>query len=268
MYKLVLADLDFTLLDDNRNVSRETIETIKKIKQSGVNFGICSGRSFMSLKRFCDMFEINKPGNICICYNGSTLYEPYNNNIISQSKIKYEYAIEIINFLRNYDVDIIAYDTDKVITEKHTPRIDEYMKMSVLEPMIFQRFEDYIKGDVTKILIKSTAENLKKVETDFKKSELNEKVLTFYSSKDLFEFNPLNVNKGSGVKALSIYTGIPLSEIIAVGDNHNDISMLEAAGLGIAVANANEYVKKAADYVCTASNNDCVMEEIYEKFIK
>lgn len=268
MYKLILADLDFTLLDDNRNVSRETLEAVKKIQKAGVEFGICSGRSFMSLKRFTEMFNINKIGNLCICYNGSVIYEPYDNNIISQIKIKMDYAIEILSFLRNYDVDIIIYDTDKVMAEKLTPRVEEYMRISVLEPIIFNKFEDYIKGDITKILIKGNNEDLKKIEEEFLKNELSKKVLSFFSSKDLFEFNPLGVDKGNGVIKLSEYTGIPLSDIITIGDNYNDISMIEKAGLGVAVANANDDVKKIADYVTKATNNQCVMEEIYEMFIK
>lgn len=267
-YEFLLLDLDFTLLNNNREISEKNRLAIKEAGKKGVKTVICTGRSYMSAQKFIDRLELNKKGNYAIAYNGGIIYEPYNNNILTEHKLKKEHCIEIIKELKKFDIGIIVYSTDTLVIEKRTKEIDDYCRISALEPMITLKFEDFIGNNISKILIKANnREVLEKIELHFKALDISKKITMFFSSSDLFEFNPLNIDKGSAVLDLSRLTGIPTSKFIACGDNHNDISMIKNAGLGIAVKNGINEIKAAADYVTQRTNDEDAIAEVIEKFI-
>ena len=90
----------------------------------------------------------------------------------------------------------------------------------------------------------------------------------FFSGENILEFNPPGIDKGTALVEFAEIMGIDVSQIIAIGDNFNDVSMIEAAGLGIAVCNAPESVRERADYVTEHDNNDSAVFEIINKFIE
>lgn len=267
-YKFLLLDLDFTLLNNNREISDKNKEAILKASQAGVKTVICTGRSYMSAEKFIKQLELYKKGNYAIAYNGGIIYEPFNNNIILEHKLNKTDALEIISELRGFDVGIIVYSTNTLVIEQMCPEIEQYCKISALEPMITQQFESFIQDNISKILIKSHDRKvLSEIENHFKNTDLINRVTMFYSSSDLFEFNPLNIDKGSAVIELSKYVGEDLSTFIACGDNYNDINMIKNAGLGVAVKNGVNEIKAAADYITENTNDENAIAEVIEKFI-
>lgn len=267
-YKLLLLDLDFTLLDNNRQISENNRKAILRAGENGVKTVICTGRSYMSAEKFIKRLELDKKGNYAIAYNGGIIYEPYNNNVITEHKLKKEDVVEIISELKCFDIGIIVYTTDALFIEKRTKEIDDYCRISALEPIIIKNFEELPKSNISKILVKAFDKKiLDKIDKHFKSLELSKRITSFYSSRDLYEFNPLNIDKGSALIELSKITGIPSDEIIACGDNSNDINMVKNAGLGVAVKNGIDEIKAAADYITERTNDEDAIAEVIEKFI-
>lgn len=266
-YKLLLTDLDATLLNDNKEISYQNKIAIDKALKSGIKTVICSGRSYMSLDKFVKQLSLDRQGNYGICYNGAIIYETLNNNILVEHNLKKEYALEVINECKKFDTDIIVYMDEKLIIEKYTEQIKSYCETSGITPLIVDNFNDIIINDVSKVLLKSENENLNIIFEHLKLNGFNNKLNMFFSSPVLFEFTDNNVDKGTGLCELAKILNIDKSEVIAVGDQYNDISMIEEAGLGIAVANAVSEAKKAADYITIRNNNESALEEVIEKFI-
>lgn len=267
-YKYLLLDLDFTLLNNKREISQKNKEAILKATEKGVKTVICTGRSYMSAEKFIKALELNKKGNYAIAYNGGIIYEPENNKILVEHKLEKADALKIVNELRKFDVGIIVYSSDTLVIEERRKEIDDYCRISALEPMITASFDSFIQDNISKILIKSfDREKLKEIDEHFNKTDLKDKITRFYSSNDLYEFNPLNIDKGSAILELSQYLGEDISSFIACGDNFNDISMVKNAGLGVAVKNGVEEIKAVADYVTEKTNDEDAIAEVIEKFI-
>jgi len=263
-YKVILTDLDETLLDNHKTITNKNKQAIKKIINNNVKFIINSGRSYMSINPFLKELELDKKGNIGVCYNGSIIYETDTNRHIIDHRVKKNDAIKVIDIISIFDADILVYIDNRLIVEKINNQIDNYCKISKLTPIV-GKFKEYINQDVSKILLMGKYEILKKAEG----------LLNIYnnfsvelSSDNLLEINKKDINKGSAVIDISKILNINISDIIAVGDNFNDISMIKKAGLGIAVANAKKEVKESADYVLESDNNNSIMNEIFYKFIK
>lgn len=267
-YKYLLLDLDFTLLNNQREISEKNKEYILKATEKGIKTVICTGRSYMSAEKFIKKLELNKKGNYAVAYNGGILYQPEDNKILIEHKLNKNDALEIIRELKKFDVGVIVYATDTLVIEERRAEIDDYCRISALEPMITQNFEEFIQDNISKILVKSLdKEKLRAIEEHFKKTDLANRVTMFYSSSDLYEFNPLNIDKGSAIVELSQYLGESLDCFIACGDNFNDISMVKNAGLGVAVKNGVEEIKAVADYITERTNDEDAIAEVIEKFI-
>lgn len=268
-YKYILTDLDFTLLDDSRLIPKANIEAAAKLERLGIKLVLASGRSFMSLAKFINRLNLNKKGNYAIGYNGGIIYEADTNNILIEHKLSSNLANRIIKECKKFDVDIIIYDTDKLIAESRSEKVNEYCRISGIEPII-TNLSEYLslsEKEISKILLKSNNNELKKAEQYFMASDISKYAAIFFSSSDLFEFNPYGIDKGSALEEFAELMNVSSEEIIAVGDNYNDIPMIERAGLGIAVSNAVPEAKAAADYVTISDNNAGVFKEIIEKFI-
>jgi len=265
MYKLLVCDLDGTLLDDRGNFPENNLIYIKKITDAGVAFAICSGRSYLSLARFEKTLGLDKPGCFGIGFNGAMVYETASHKILLDERLARETAFEIISAARNYNVELVVYDGDRLIAEKATPFQIHYAERAGLELQLIDSYGD-LPNDVSKILLLGEPENLQTAARDFS-GMIGGRATQFFSSPGLYEFLSPTANKGTGLKFLAAHLGIPIERTVAVGDQMNDIDMIRAAGLGVAVANALPAVKAAADYVSETTNNYGILSDsnLFEK---
>lgn len=267
MYKLILCDLDATLLNDDKNIPDINIEYINKAIEKDCKFVLSSGRSNMSLNDFNKKLGLNVKGCYCIGYNGGIIYEADTLNILSEHLLNGSLAVKAVRLCRRYDVDIMVYYNEKLYFEKASERIDIYAKRSRLIPIFLDSLEDICINDVSKVIIIGRNSVLKNIENQVYKSGLNKEITTFFSASDLYEFNPLNIDKGTALSELSKILNIAPEHIIAIGDNMNDISMVERAGLGVAVKNGTPEIKAVANYVTQRTNNEGAVAEVIEKFV-
>ncbi|WP_079425790.1 Cof-type HAD-IIB family hydrolase [Clostridium oryzae] len=266
MYKLLALDLDGTLLKNDKTISDKTFKAIEKARQKGVKVVLATGRPANGIKYYIDYLNLDSDDEFAITFNGSAVQTLKSGKLLfekslSGKDLKYLYKIS-----RDFNVHIHAFDsTDYCITPVKN-------KFSELEANINRialkevDFDSYLDNDkIIKVLLVEEKEKLDYVEKNLPR-HVYEKYSVMRSSPIFLEFLEPNTNKSTGIKYLSEILNIKREEIICMGDAGNDIHMIKYAGLGVAMENAFENVKLAADYV-TKSNEEDGVAHVIEKFI-
>ncbi|WP_213621124.1 Cof-type HAD-IIB family hydrolase [Paenibacillus sp. J22TS3] len=241
-YRLLALDMDGTLLNDNHEISPKTAEWIGKAAAAGVHVCLSTGRSFNEAVPFGDQLGLNTP---MITVNGSevwkTPHELYRRELLDKELVKQMHGIAA-----ELGVWFWAYSVEGSYNEKnwdpalvdvnHWIKFGYHTEDADLRHQILMRLQDMGGLEITN------------------------------SSPYNFEINPEGVNKATGIKIVCELLGLDMSQVIAVGDSLNDLAAIQAAGLGVAMGNAQLAVQENADYV-TASNNDDGIAEVIQKFI-
>ena len=261
MYKLLFTDLDDTLLNTDGSISEENIAAVKKALKHGCKVVICSGRSNMSIEKFNKTLGIK---DYTIGYNGGIIYK--GDEVIICHYLEKQLVCDIIDFCRSYKVDLQLYQDNQLWLDNETQRTKDYCLRSVLTPRVVDDLKLHLTDRVNKVIILADHDILKKLEKNMP-NHISDNCCTFFSHNYLFEFNPPGITKGTAVKELADYLKIPLSQVIAIGDNENDIPMIKSAGLGIAVKNAITPALESADYITTNTNDNNAVAEVIDKFI-
>ena len=269
MYKLIACDMDETLLNTkDRKVSAKNVETIQKARQKGVKFVPATGRGYRSIQgTLNELGLIDLPNEYVISFNGGAITENQNNRLLHFDGIPFELAEEFFKRGLNYDVCIHVYTLDTVYVYNFTDNEKAYLNGRMEVEEFFDKNIDFLKGqEIVKALYVNTNQDyLHQIAEDLK--DITADVDVSYSSNRYIEFNHKGVNKGQGLLNLAKRLGIKQEETIAIGDNFNDISMIEAAGLGVGVANCVEGIKPQCDYITSATCDEDAVAEVIDKFI-
>lgn len=269
-YKLIACDLDETLLDSNHNICTENITAITKAAQLGVKFVPATGRGFIGIQSILDQLDlIQKDNQYVISFNGAAITENKNNKIISFDGVPFSKINELFQFGLKKDVAMHIYTAETFyvynLNDDEKTRLDHQKTPYVVltEPSI----EILKDTPIAKILYQN-------LDTDYMRSFEKEMAPIVeghcditYSSNRYMEFNATGVNKGRAMLNLAKRLNIKPEETIAVGDNYNDMAMLQMAGLSVAAGNSVDGIKEIADYVCENDNNQGVVAELIHKYI-
>lgn len=271
MYKLVAIDLDGTLLDMNKEISERNKKAIGLARKKGVRVVICSGRVYTGARLYAKQLNLNDPIIAC---NGAIITDGLDGNVIHSEYLNTEECFKIIDICKQHDVYYHVYAGNTMLTERLGFTSLKYYEKNKALPekdrvdiQVVKDMKEEIKrleNKVLKFVIVTDQEDLLK---QVRKDMLKVPGVDIMSSNfDNFEVVNKGVNKGAALKKLSEIYGISGKEMIAIGDNENDISMLKFAGLGVAMANGEDLAKDAASYVTAANTEDGVALAI-EKFI-
>lgn len=265
MYKLVAIDLDGTLLKGDNTISGKTQKAIKAAKKKGIKIILSSGRPIEGIERYLNELKLTGEDDYVISFNGSLVQCVKDKKIISRKVLKGSDLIYLYNISVQIGVNIHAFSQIGCIT----PKISKYTELEGNNDQIPIKIVDFNtvdrKEDVFKVMMIDEPEILEKA---IKKipEEVYDKYTVVRSEPYFLEFQNKNSNKGEGIKAVSEYLGIKQKDIICIGDADNDIDMIKFAGLGVAMGNAFDEVKKAADYITSTNEEDGVAYAI-ERFV-
>lgn len=270
-YKLICIDMDGTLLNDKKIISDRNLKAIALANKKGVKIAVCTGRIFNSAEFFSELLAVNSP---VIASNGAYIIEKYKDEEIYKAILGVERCKQLLSVFHQYDIYPHYYTKDIVFTEKLIHSSSFYtevnktlpkhkqVKIVVVEDWdeVFHKYEKEIfKG----IGVDDDLEKIQKAKASLRDTKEFEVVSSHFNN---FEAMNKGVSKGNAVKILSDYYGIDRSQVICIGDSENDLSMIEFAGLGVAMGNANQDVKMMAQYVTDSNNCDGVAKAI-EKFV-
>lgn len=262
-YKLIAIDLDGTLLNEKKEITAKNKQSIRKCVDNGIKVVLSSGRAVENITNYIDYLEI-KDG-YGSAYHGSTIFKAGTNEIVKETFLNSDVAKRIISELINYEnIGIIIFTKNCACSFNINKYVDTYNTKKNIEIKLIKSIDE-INSDISKILIKAKRETLIDLREKFRHYKDESKII--FSELSLLEFMSLETNKGYSLEQIAKYYNIDLKETIAIGDNYNDMEMIEKAGLGVAVNNAVDDLKNIADYVTINSNEDDAISEVIEKFI-
>ncbi|HYF83930.1 MAG TPA: Cof-type HAD-IIB family hydrolase [Clostridia bacterium] len=276
-YKMLVSDMDYTLLNKEKTVSEKNREAIRKAIEKGVHIVVATGRIYTSARVYAKLLGVCTP---IIASNGAIIREAVFNNPMDTEKTIYrnilpmEAVNEMIRLSHKYGIFSHFFTDDTIYAEKLVN-----VSMRYTEWNKFLGVEDQVKIKIVEDVEKAVAEDkvqiLKAVAVDRDSEKIQRLrdsivetgiVSVTQSMKDNLEVMNQGVTKGNAVKMLAEMYGIKREEIIAIGDNENDISMIEYAGMGIAMGNAEESLKSVANHITGDYQEDGVAEAI-KRFI-
>ncbi len=270
MYKLIASDLDETLLDDDHQIPQRVIDAVHAAEKAGARFVPSTGRPFGSAKGVLQTLGLDgSADDYVLSFNGGCVTRNDSDEPMTTSFLSKETAEAIYQAGREYGVCLHINTLDPVYLYNYVPEERAYIegRMNIIET--FMPSLDFLgnTGVVKIIYMSLDMDYLRRIERELAEKGVTEGLDVYYSGNRYLEFNAPGTNKGAGLARLAERLGIDMSQTIAIGDNSNDISMIRAAGLGCAVANATDEAKAAADYVCEADNNAGAVAEVIEKFV-
>jgi len=262
-YKLMAVDIDGTLLNSRNELTWKTKFAIRQAVERGLIFTICTGRSIQGVQPIIKELGIDLP---FITYNGAMIVMGKSREILYEKKLSPEDSIAIIDLGLKFDTTVVAWVDNKLFVNKLNERAESYSKLNNTPAVQFTDPREIIEDGATKILWYDTAENINRFEKEME--EYLGDTVNFHTSQPVFlEFVNKEATKANAMEALGRYFNVTREEMIAVGDGYNDISMLCYAGLGVAMGNAPEEVKKIAGYVTCSNDNDGVAHVIYKYYL-
>jgi len=265
--KLLCVDLDGTLLDDDKNISTGNIKAIEEMIARGHKFAIVTGRPLTSALIVARENGLDREGSFIATFNGGQIYDCSKGCVISETRMPMEYAEYVFKKADEAGLHIHTYDDKNVICASKSPELDFYLKNTKLEGVITENPLDYITKNPIKLIVMSMEG--RKVLEPFRDSIAKwceGKLSSIFSNPHLLEYSSPEIGKGNAIRMLAGILGVDIADVIACGDEENDLSMIEAAGVGVAMVNGTDEVKSVADYITENSNNEDGISEVIARF--
>ena len=269
--RLIALDLDGTLLDSKKNLPERNRESLLECVRRGIHVVPCTGRNVVGVPD-----EVRQiPGiRYAITVNGGILADMENNQVLDERLISPETAVEIYDMVSQYHVMCDAYIQGGGISRRYCfEHMDEYGVAPEVQEIVrrtrvpVDSVREYIKEHNCKVeKLNMFFSHLEERALVRRKLEARGDVLISSAFSYNLEINGFGATKGEGLLRLAQILGVKQEETMAFGDGENDFSMIEKAGIGVAMANGEEKLKERADYIAP-SNDDAGVAQIIEKLV-
>lgn len=263
--KVLILDIDGTIAGQSNQVSDKTKQAIRKIQAQGVKVGLATGRMYCSAKRFHEEIQAKLP---IIAYNGAWIQDPSTNELLSHRPVKAEIAHELLTYFRQSSwqdlIEVHLYFNDELYVEEVTMKTDSYIERSGITVRVVEDFSPLLQENPTKVLALSpNADVISQMLTELNQRYQNKQLYLTQSNPIYLEATQVGVNKGEAVKYLAEkILGVTSAEVMAIGDNFNDLAMLEYVGTSVAMGDAPQAIKEIVDWVAPDVENHGVAEAI------
>ena len=263
MYKMVAIDLDDTLLTDDHEITIENSRAISKALEMGVAVCLVSGRSYSSIKRYIEYLKLS---HLTGSLNGACIIEPFSDKLLHSFSIDKALGCEIIKRIEGHGVHINFYHGYRVVCKEKNQFSELYRSTVGTEAEYVGVLSEYaLSTEAGKLLLLDKTEKLEEIRLELLEC-YGDQINMTYSKPDFLEIYRKDISKGQALKKIADFYGIGTDEIIAIGDGENDISMIQCAGMGVAMGNAPLKVKESADFV-TYSNNESGVAHALNKLL-
>lgn len=265
--KLVAIDIDGTLLNEKREITNEVKKTISAAISKGIVIVLCTGRPLPGVQDQLNELDLFQDNDHVITYNGALVQQTKSGKIISHHGLSHEDFLEIEVMARRIGSHLHSIDDKAIYTSNRDISVYTIQEASLVKMPLKYRTPEEMTPEINlvKMMMIDEPEILDAAIARLPKS-FREKYTTVKSAPYYFEVLNKNASKGAAVAKLSQYLGIKQEEIMAIGDNENDLSMIEYAGLGVAMGNAIPLVKKTA-HVVTTTNDEHGVAEAIKKYV-
>jgi Cof subfamily protein (haloacid dehalogenase superfamily) len=262
LYKMITIDVDDTLLTDENIVSKATQAALKEAIDRGLHVTLATGRMFASAKQVASQLELNVP---LITYQGSLVKNLMDEHILYERSVPKEAASWLFEAAIQKGYHTQVYWNDTLYALYDNEKVRQYSSISKVPYHIEPDYTKLLDKPLTKILFIEEPEVLDTFAKEIT-ANIGELVHVTKSKPFFLEVLHKEGTKGHAVTFLADYYGCDLSEVISIGDSWNDREMIELAGLGVAMGNAVDSLKKIADYI-TLSNNEDGVKHVIDRFV-
>ncbi|HXP95531.1 MAG TPA: pyridoxal phosphatase [Telmatospirillum sp.] len=269
-FKLIALDLDGTLLNSQRTIWPESVRALDQARQKGIQVVIVTGRHHVTTYPYHHLLALDTPA---ICCNGTYVYDFRTRSALATNPLEKEQVSAILAVARRYDLQCSVYAENAVAFEVETERVRRLRDWaeSVALPVrptihMVKTFEHFLETEtiIWKIEVSHAEQQVLRTATEALSATMA--LSCDFSWHNMVDIVRLGNSKGGRLIEWARSQGFEPSEVIAFGDNHNDISMLAQAGMGIAMGNSDETVKAAADWV-TGDHDSFGIAQALERFV-
>lgn len=258
--KMLVLDIDGTIFKKDYTITDTLKKALKDLVKREIKVVLCTGRMYAATKSIAEEIGLNTP---VICYQGGLIKNFYNDSTtLCETTVQPDLALEIIKELKNRDIFFNLYINDKLIVEKDCDYIKEYVKARNLSYNVVENCEALDFNGINKILaIDNDTDLISNLQKEMAQ-KYKDSLYIVKSTPRFCEFSNITATKGNAVRYLANMWNIEKQEIMACGDNDNDIEMLLAAGTKVAMGNATDGLKEIADFITDTVDNDGVVKAI------
>ena len=267
-YKIFFSDLDHTLLI-GQNIPAFNLEAINKLKEKGVKFVICTGRSYNLMSHLLkELNTENEENEYTICNSGGVIYENKNQKMLFYKGLDNETVNLVFEFGKKYKDILILFETFDKPYVFNEEMVDKE-KWKGFEYNVMHNLDDLKDKKINRMLFHVKEHDyILKIEDEINHNKNLEGKISCYQTANLFlEINSFGISKGAALKWLSNYLNVDVKDTIAIGDDYNDESMIKEAGLGCCVKSAKDDIKKISKYICELDYFEGSVKEVIDKFI-
>ena len=263
-YRLIAMDLDGTLNNDEKQITEITKNALMAAQQRGIRLALASARPSPGLYRERDVLCLQDHEGILMSYNGGRIVDAATGKVLFETSMPLDETKAVLRFLENLPVTPILDDgVQFYVTDKNAYMVEYECWNNQMVCSEVENLAEFISFAPVKILMSVQPEILKDVQAQIA-AFLPEDLTVVQTAAFYLEVIPKVINKGQGIRDICRTLGISPEEVIAFGDAANDIPMLQAAGVGVAMGNAADAVKAAADKITRTNNEDGIAAALAE----
>lgn len=265
-YEIIVLDLDGTLTNRDKIITPRTKDALMKAQEAGKIVALASGRPTAGVEPLAKELELSRFGSFILSYNGGMITNCGTGETVFSAMLPLESNGKIIALSQEHRVDILTYHGGEIIT--NNKKCPYAVKESEINHLPLREVEDmagYVDFQVPKFMMLDDGDYMVTVEPKVK-AAMGRDFSVYRSEPYFLEIMPKGIDKARSLERLLLTLGLTKEEMIACGDGYNDLTMINYAGLGVAMENAVLPVRKAANYI-TASNNDDGVGLVVEKFM-
>lgn len=258
-YSIIALDLDGTLTNSEKNITPRTFDALMKAQREGVRLVLASGRPTFGIAALANQLQLADYGGYVLSYNGGRIIDWCEKTVIFSQVVDQKLVPILYDFAEKAQLPIVTYLPDAILASKNEGEyLAEEARINGMPVVVAQNFVEeamQIAGGSTKFLIPGEPELLIQLESEMK-AALSEQMEVFRSAPFFLELPPKGIDKAQSLQRLLTHLGLERESLMAFGDGFNDLSMIQFAGQGVAMANAVEEVKSIADFVTTSNEED------------
>lgn len=258
-YSIIALDLDGTLTNSEKNITPRTFDALMKAQREGVRLVLASGRPTFGIAALANQLQLADYGGYVLSYNGGRIIDWCEKTVIFSQVVDQKLVPILYDFAEKAQLPIVTYLPEAILASKNEGEyLAEEARINGMPVVVAQNFVEeamQIAGGSTKFLIPGEPELLIQLESDMK-AALSEQMEVFRSAPFFLELPPKGIDKAQSLQRLLTHLGLERESLMAFGDGFNDLSMIQFAGQGVAMANAVEEVKSIADFVTTSNEED------------
>ena len=258
-YSIIALDLDGTLTNSEKIITLRTFDALMKAQREGVRLVLASGRPTFGIAALANQLQLADYGGYVLSYNGGRIIDWCEKTVIFSQVVDQKLVPILYDFAEKAQLPIVTYLPDAILASKNEGEyLAEEARINGMPVVVAQNFVEeamQIAGGSTKFLIPGEPELLIQLELEMK-AALSEQMEVFRSAPFFLELPPKGIDKAQSLQRLLTHLGLEHESLMAFGDGFNDLSMIQFAGQGVAMANAVEEVKSIADFVTTSNEED------------